>query len=141
MKNLVSAKQISMLYRKFQKYINQALMKYDITSSEYSYFLILYEHNYKLSQDELHSLSGLDRAAVTRSINSLEKKGYLTKTPSENNSRRNIIELTDKALKIEKEVFDVVYEWNNLIHEGIPSDELLTTIKSLNKMVENIEAY
>lgn len=135
---LISAKQISMLYRNFQKYINVELKAYDISSSEYSYLLILYENNYKLPQDDLTAISSLDRAAVTRSINTLVKKGYVTKTPSKNNSRRNIIELTQKAIDIEGKVFEVVYNWNNLMHQGIKKEELLTTINTLNKMVENI---
>ena len=138
MKNLISAKQISLLYRNFQNYINTELKSYDISSSEYSYLLILYENNNILTQDELHKLSSLDRAAVTRAIKSLENKGYVTKKPSKENSRRNIVELTKKGIGIKKDVLDVIYNWNNLMHKDIKYDELLITINTLNKMMKNV---
>ncbi|QSX05440.1 MarR family transcriptional regulator [Sedimentibacter sp. zth1] len=137
--NYVSAKQISMLYRKFQKYINNNLKKYDIGSSEYSYLLLLYENNNMLSQDDLHKLSNIDRAAVTRAISSLEKKGYVIKSSSKTNSRHNIIELTDKAISIKTNIFDVINKWNKLIHSDISTEKLNITIDSLNKMLKNTE--
>jgi DNA-binding MarR family transcriptional regulator len=64
---------ISILYRQFQIYINNALKDLDITSSEYIFLIKLYE-NEELSQEELSSIYYVDKAATARSLKRLEKK-------------------------------------------------------------------
>lgn len=139
MAEFVSAKQMSMLYRKFQKYLNKELKPFQITSSEYSYLLLLYENQHELSQDDLVKLSNIDRAAVTRAIDSLKKKGLIVKLASQNNSRHNTIRLTAKALEIENDFLEVIMNWNNLLHSGIDEKRLIITIQSLNTMLKNVE--
>jgi len=67
---------ISILYRQFQIFINNELKDLNITSGEYIYLIKLYE-NKELTQEDLAEIYFIDKAAITRSIRSLEDKGYI----------------------------------------------------------------
>ncbi len=137
MKEYISAKYISFMYRKLQKYVTNKLKPYNITSSEYPYIVLLYENDNVLSQDNLHKLSHIDRAAITRAIASLEKKGYVIKKPSETNSRYFVISLTEKALEIKSEIIDILKEWNTSLYKSIPTKDANIISNSLKQMHES----
>ncbi len=134
-----SSKYISILFREFQKYINTELKPYGITSAEYSYLLLLYENDGELSQDDLHKLSHIDRAAITRAIASLEQKGYVTKRAREQNSRHFVVTLTDKAQERKNYIWNIVNSWNEGLHRDITKEHSEIVIAALQQMVKNIK--
>ena len=60
---------ISILYRKNQIFLSSVLKPLDISTSEYSILLILYDDD-ALTQDDLTSRLFLDKSAVARAIRS-----------------------------------------------------------------------
>ena len=74
---------ISVLYRQFQIFINNELKDLDITSAEYIYLIKLYE-NKELTQEDLAEIYYIDKAAITRSMRSLEDKGYIIRIKNSN---------------------------------------------------------
>lgn len=79
---------ISILYRRNQMYIMQALRKYGISSSEYPVLLMLYRGD-GLTQEDIVSYLCLDKSAVARIVQSLEKKELIEKKKDEKDQRCN----------------------------------------------------
>lgn len=130
---------MSLLYRSFQIFINKELKKININSSEVSYFMILARSEKEiLIQDDFVQVLQIDKAAVARSLKSLEKKGFVTKTVNENNKRQNKIVLTDKGFNVIGDIYQAIQKWNTTLEQDIDKEELEVTINTLQKMIENI---
>lgn len=120
---------ISVLYRQFQIFINNELKDLNITSGEYIYLIKLYE-NKELTQEDLAEIYYIDKAAITRSIRSLEDKGYIKRIKNQRDKRSYKIQVTEKALKIKHRIYNALKSWDELISLDVNDDEL--------KMVSNI---
>lgn len=114
---------ISILYRQFQIYINNELKDLGITSAEYIYLIKLYE-NKELTQENLAEIYYIDKAAITRSIKSLEDKGYIMRIKNERDKRSYRIQVTEKALKTKHRIYDALKSWDDLISLDVSDEEL-----------------
>ncbi len=94
------AKFVGILNRKFQAYINYSFKDIDISFSEYIFLLNLYD-NEGINQEELSTMLFIDKAATTRVIQSLEKKGFLKRKPCDKDKRAKKIYFTEKEEIIE----------------------------------------
>ncbi len=135
--NLFYSKPISALYRKFQIYINEEFKKYEITSSEYSYLITLVLGGDGIEQNEMTKITAIDKAAVTRGLQSLEKKGYIKRFPLENNTRHYRVYMTEQTLQIKDEIIQAVDKWNKIISAGISSEDLIALHAQLEQLADN----
>lgn len=53
---------------------------------------------------------GLDKATVSRSINRLEKEGYLCLSTDENDRRATFVELSEKGVNLHNQVIDIALD-------------------------------
>lgn len=75
---------------------------------------------------------------MTRTMQSLEGKKYVTRKNNTEDSRSYIFELTEKAIHLRPDLLDILSEWNDILLQGIDK-ELADLIKSqLDKMVDNV---
>jgi len=125
---------ISVLYRQFQVYINKELRELNINSSEYIYIVTLFSDHDGMSQDELSKKLFIDKGAVARSINSLEKKNYVSRRIDKLDKRIKRVYLTEKAKEVEDILFKALDKWNDIITVNIDQSSINTTIKTLQKM-------
>lgn len=137
----------------FKMYLKKSLKKHDLNTAEGLVLLVFLKHNNKMSQDdldEIHSskegktqdeiISELhyDKGVMTRTMQSLEDKKYVTRKNNPEDSRSYIFELTEKAIHLRPELLKILSGWNSILLQGIDK-ELADLIKSqLDKMVENI---
>lgn len=131
-------KLISILHRKTQMYLDKNLKTFNITASEVPVLLPLYHHD-GTTQEELVIHTGLDKSAVTRILQGLIKKGYVTKEKDEHDLRCNRIYLTPSAFSVQKEIYDVLDGLNYVIMHGFDEEEHTKTYNLLERMVENIQ--
>lgn len=124
---------ISILYRQFQIFINNELKDLNITSGEYIYLIKLYE-NKELTQEELAEIYYIDKAAITRSIRSLEDKGYIKRIKNQRDKRSYRIQVTDKAVKVKHRIYNALKSWDDLISSDVNDDEL----KMLSNVLKNM---
>lgn len=88
--------------------LNKTLSQYDI-ATEQRVTLEIIKHEPEVNQTKIAKLLGKDKATISRSLNSLEKKELITKkSDTEKDKRSNKIELTKKGEEIlEKTLADV----------------------------------
>ena len=127
---------VTLLARKSQMCIGNALNKYDLTAAEQPFFMAL-RHNEGITQDELTAIVCVDKSAATRAIKSLEEKGYIIRVKDEKDKRHNRVYQTEKAKQIGEEVAKELLELNDMITKGINSEEINIIYNALVRMNEN----
>lgn len=129
---------ISILHRQAQMFHTQQLKDINISSSEFPFLLYLNSKD-GVTQETLVTFYGMDKAAVTRSIQSLEEKELVYREKSKDDLRCNHIYLTDKSRKLMPELRQRVDRWSDYLREDLNSDEVEQVINVLVKMVEKVE--
>ena len=129
---------------KFMKMLNnisrsQAIYRYgnisakDLQSGHYAFVLVICGHPGS-SQDEIARELCINKSTVTRNLNCLEEKGYISRTPSMSDRRQMSVYPTEKMLEILLEVKKASEEWMDLISDGIPEDQLVIFDSVLERM-------
>lgn len=129
---------ISILYRHAQMFHTQQLKDINISSSEFPFLLYL-SGNDGVTQETLVNFYGMDKAAVTRSIQSLEEKELVYRAKNSNDLRCNHIHLTQKAHQLMPELRRRVNRWSDYLKEDLDYKEVEQVIDILVKMVEKVE--
>ncbi len=112
---------ISILSRQFNIYIAKELQAIDIMTSEYI-FVINIEKGIKTNQKELCDIFALNKAAATRAISSLMRKGYVNRERNPDNKREYLLSLTKEGEKIKPVILEKLTKWTELLTADL-SDE------------------
>lgn len=91
-----------------------------------------------MTQKELSDSTYKDQGNITRSINRLEKKGFLKRIP--NNMDRRIINIfpTKKAIELTKIIIPISQEFNEFLTQDFSENEKKQLIKLLDKVYKNL---
>lgn len=112
---------------------------FDISVTEWRIVsLLAVEH--PIVAKRVSEVIGLDKATVSRSINRLEKEGYLCLSIDENDRRANFVELSEKGINLHNQVIDIALDRERAMLEALTQDEIEQFIRILNKLNQNIVA-
>jgi len=89
-------------------------------------------------QHNLAFLTNRDKASLARLITTMEKKNLVARIPSKSDHRINHIYLTKNGDDILKKSIPVMEDIIDHIQKGIPPTEIDTVIKTMKKIIENI---
>lgn len=131
-------KNISVLYRQLNVFLNRELGSADISATELMYLASLYRQN-GITQDELANEYCIDKAATARTIQKMERKGLVRRIADTEDKRAKKVLLTDKALKYREMIFDIQNKWLKEIHVEIPKEEINIFVKVLSSAAEKIK--
>ena len=92
-------KNISIVYRYSQVFLNPILKEYNLGSGQYTFLIHLFDNN-GINQEQLTDLVKIDKANTARAINKLVEKGYVIKKVSEEDKRSYKLYTTEKAESI-----------------------------------------
>lgn len=132
-------KYISILHRQEQKYMTTLMKQYDLSAPSYS-FLSYLNHNEGITQRELCSVIVVNDALASRTMNDLEKQGYIIRKRCEDNARSYELYLTDKARELIPEIIERYESWWSKAMEAIASEEQVVLTKQLQTMAEKVIA-
>lgn len=104
-------------------YRHERISAEDLQSSHYAFVLAICREAGR-SQEELARELCLNKSTVARTLNSLEEKGYITRSPLPTDKRQFSVYPTEKMLSVLPEVKKASLEWMTLLSEGIPQEEL-----------------
>ncbi len=116
------SKWADILSNHFQAYVNSKLKSYDLKFAEFICLLNLYGNNGS-NQDFIIKRKYTDKSAITRTLQSLEKKGFVKRKKSDEDKRINCVYLTEKALNHKNELDKIIDEWQEFLNDCIPRDE------------------
>lgn len=98
--------------------------------------LARYEHI--PSQKELADAMGISPAAVTTTLKRLEKEGYIARSVTDEDNRRNEIRITDAGIAAVNASRDLFVAVDHRMFEGLTEDEIKTFTIILERMRDNL---
>lgn len=114
-------------------YRNSRVSAEDLQGSHYAFVLAVCREPGR-SQEELARELCVNKSTVARSINYLEEKGYVSRTPLPQDKRQFSVFPTEKALRVLPEIRAASSEWMKRLSEGISQSELETFHGVLERM-------
>lgn len=124
---------ITKISREAQRYAKLRLQGTNVGTSEFE-CLTYIRKNKGISQETLRSFLNIDKAAVTRMIANLERKGYVYRLQDENDKRAKKLFVTDKTIEIKHMTSSIeasFYEW---LIEDINEEEKKVFLKVLGEI-------
>jgi len=125
-------KLISTINRYSEMYINRHLLQFGIGASQMHFLMLLYLRD-GVTQYDLSQKLYVDKATATRAIQKLEQLGYVTRHPSEQDRRQNLVYLTEKAMVIRQQIIGILGQWTDILTENMSATEKTTLFTLLNQ--------
>ena len=109
-----------------------------ITKQQWIILKILSDKNEGVIQNKLAYITERNKASLTRLINGMEKNSLVTRVRSENDSRKNIVYITDKGTEMFLKTEPLMLSSILKIQKGISEDEMKTFRDILLKIQQNL---
>lgn len=128
----------SQMYRKGRIFYTQELKKFGLGSGQSIFLFQLYKKD-GITQEELANTLYIDKGTTARSLKTLEEQGFIKKEHIISDKRLNIIYLTEKALKLEEEITNILKKWDGILSNSLSSEEKETLLQLLKKISDSNE--
>lgn len=126
----------SQMYRKGRIFYTQELKKFGLGSGQSIFLFQLYKKD-GVTQEELANTLYIDKGTTARSLKTLEEQGFIKKEHVISDKRLNIIYLTEKALKLEEEITNILKKWDGILSNSLSSEEKETLLQLLKKISDS----
>jgi len=93
-----------------------------------------------INANRMVQVIGLDKSAVSRALQVLEREGYTTSKVDSEDARRHTVSLTKKGQALHDRVLVTALERENLLLSGLEGEEVELLISFLHRMSSNVEA-
>lgn len=119
---LAVAHSFSLLHRRSQAVVLEKCQKIGLSYPGYGLLLTLFEHEGS-SQEELATRLFMDKTVVTREIQALEARGFVTRCRDVDDRRRKRLYLTPLARKHQAFLGGILHHWMDYLCEGMTDRE------------------
>jgi len=134
----------------FRIYLRNSLRQYGLSTTEAMVLLALYERGGSLMEDVFQDIHGprlqksqgqiiselqYDKAAMTRTMQSLEDKDFVVRRENPNDSRSFLFSATEKADEFKPILIGFLRDWNQLLLNGIGDLEIVSG--AIERMADN----
>ena len=127
---------INQTTNKINSKYNQLLQNYEIAPEQRATLeIIKYEKD--VNQTKIATILGKDKTTISRTLNTLENKGFIKKSPKD--KRTNLIEITQKGEDILNNSSACVKEFRANLISNLNKDELEKLIFLLEKVALSVE--
>ncbi len=128
------------ILRSARQIVNSELEPLNLTSAEGDILFHLLSNNDGLTQEKLTERLDVGKAAISRTVDSLVKKGYVKREHHPNDARAYRILLTEKAIDIGGSIenaYNGVYE---IVKRDIPEAEFKRLALLISHVSDNLHA-
>ncbi len=129
---------LNRINRNIRKIKNKEMANYELRSPHVSCIYHLYISN-SLSARELCERCEEDKATISRSLNYLEKNGYLICKCQSKKRYNSPFELTERGLRAGKRIADKIADILEQISQGVSEEDRKIFYRSLNIISENLD--
>lgn len=91
-------------------------------------------------QKDIEQLFSIKRSTANQMLRTMEFRGYIQRTVSEEDARRNILTVTEEGIAACEHLVEKLYQFMLKLHGDIPKSELEQFQVTLRKLWKNIEA-
>lgn len=92
-----------------------------------------------INQKELSKKMSIKESTAARLIDRMERDGLVIRQRNEEDRRAFNLVLTEKGLEYRKELLPEGEKFNEIVSQNISEEEMLTFMKVLDKMVDNLK--
>lgn len=129
--------QLKKLSRLLEKEANSLLKPHHITHG-YTYFLLeLYQQD-GLTQTELYQRIQIEQPTAVRTLDRMERDGFILKKLSKDDRRVSKIYLTPKAMASRTELLSCAEQLNQKLLQGLTKEECASISQTLPKLIKNL---
>lgn len=125
------------MIRSARQMVNENLRPLGLGSAEGNILLHLLTQGEEMGQDELVGQLDVSKPAVSRALDSLAAKGFVTRRPDADDRRAHRVRLTGRARAIGPAVERAYNQLYALAVEGISPEELDTFVGLFGRISEN----
>ena len=122
-------KSVIVLFRQMNLFLNRELLDEKLTSSDVLYLALLYEQDGR-TQDEMAEAYTVDRAATTRSLQGLEKKGLVRREVDTFDRRIR----REKAMQYRTAIRRMADDLADALFEGMSEEEVKAFMEQVEAM-------
>lgn len=91
-------------------------------------------------QKDIEQLFSIKRSTANQMLRTMESRGYIQRTVSDEDARRNILTVTEEGIAACEHLVEKLYQFMLKLHGDIPKGELEQFQATLRKLWKNIEA-
>ena len=146
---------VMVIHRQLRVFLKRTLKSYDLNCSEAivlinlcdgampenSLIALLHEEVMGKTQDQMNHCLMYDKSVMTRTMQSLEIKEYVTRKVNPQDSRSFIFSPTEKALKLIPILISTFKHWNSMLADNINKESLEAIKTGLSTMAENASNF
>ncbi|WED44036.1 MarR family winged helix-turn-helix transcriptional regulator [Legionella cardiaca] len=120
------------------KKANELLKPYDITHAYTSFLLELFKKD-ELTQAEMCKQIGIEQPTAVRTLDRMERDGFIHRKPSPKDRRVFLIYLTQKALDAKKEIDLCAEKLNDIALANFSQEEKKQFNQFISRVNSNLE--
>lgn len=128
----------NLIYLNSKRNLEEKLKEYDITYLQFTILIYLYRYNLTTQKEILQYTNG-DEASVTRLINRLEHKNYISRIQSETDKRKKKIVLTPSGESLINNAINCAIEVNKELVKDLQEDEAKKLLTLLQKVLGSLD--
>lgn len=121
----------------YEKNLEKVLTKYELSQNEGSVLLFLHNNNLNTAK-EISEYRSISKSLVSKSVDSLCKKGYIDIREDEEDKRINRLYITENAKEAVEKLSLAQDEFYILLEKGIKKEDLRVMDRVLKKLYNNV---
>lgn len=109
----------------------------DMTAEQWGVILVL-NNSEPMTQSQISELLYLEKSSVSRSIDGLEKRGWIERQRNPHDSRSKLVSLTEKSLAIVEQCAEIAAGVLDDAQQGSDQSELQISKQQLSGVISNL---
>lgn len=119
-------------------FIKSKLDSFNLAPEQNLIMMLLWEQD-GLTQNQLVEKLGKDKTNIARMASCLEKKGFIKRSPCQDDRRSLKIYLTPCGKELGKKVIPISEEFNDIVSNNLSDEELIELERLLTKINQNVQ--
>ena len=138
---MTAMRKLTRVMRRHLAYVDRQIGDLGIHHGQHRMLIQLTDPNISLSsQKELAEILGISPAAVATSLKRLEREGYVSRSMTDEDNRRNEIRITEKGLARVNESRAVFEATDEALFAGFSPEEIRLFTAFLERLEDNLDA-
>lgn len=123
----------------YAKKIKDSFQEFNFSPNEISILIILKNNSTITTSTELKVVLGVSKTLISRSVDSLEKKGLIRICIDEKDTRVHHLKLTQECQPILKIIDEEIGKINKTLFYDVPVEEMKSLKQTMNKLQKRVE--
>lgn len=123
----------------YAKKIKDSFQEFNFSPNEISILIILKNNSTITTSTELKVVLGVSKTLISRSVDSLEKKGLIRICIDEKDTRIHHLRLTDACKPVLKTIDEEIGKINKTLFYDVSVEEMKSLKQTMNKLQKRVE--